>query len=112
VFTPRFASQVVLDTADRQHGLAEADQPGPGLPRAVVFRDSFAGAMVPFLSEAFGHVRFVYDHQPDPRLIEVEKPDVVILEMVERYVARSVDLTPPVEMLRRYPASFYAPPAR
>jgi hypothetical protein len=58
--------------------------------RAVVFRDSFATALVPFLAEDFSRIAFYWPrprkHQLplDPALIETEKPDIFIDEWVER----------------------------
>jgi hypothetical protein len=64
----------------------ERDDVGSGALRAVVFHDSFMRALHPFLSEHF--VRVVYDwrRQPDVRLIETERPDVVIHEVAERFL--------------------------
>jgi alginate O-acetyltransferase complex protein AlgJ len=54
------------------------------LPRAVVFRDSFAAHLVPFLSEGFQRVVYLWDYNFDHGLVEREHPNVVIQEMVER----------------------------
>ena len=61
--------------------------PEPTLPKAVVFHDSFGEYLKPFLSEHFQRVRY----EPLNRLtlleaevVEEEKPNAVILEMVER----------------------------
>jgi alginate O-acetyltransferase complex protein AlgJ len=56
----------------------------PGLPRAVVYRDSMAIPLIPMLAENFSRVVFVSGRGFDPALIERERPDVVIEEMVER----------------------------
>jgi hypothetical protein len=56
----------------------------PGLPRAVVLRDSMAIPLLPLLSENFSRVVYVSSRRLDPALILREKPDVVIEEMVER----------------------------
>jgi alginate O-acetyltransferase complex protein AlgJ len=56
----------------------------PGLPRAVVYRDSMAIPLIPLLSENFSRVVYVSSHKLDPAFILREKPDVVIEEMVER----------------------------
>ena len=56
----------------------------PGLPRAVVYRDSMAIPLIPLLAENFSRVVFVSGRRLDPALIELEKPDIVIEEMVER----------------------------
>jgi hypothetical protein len=57
-----------------------------GLPRAVAFCDSFTMAMMPLLSNHFHRVLYIWQHFPgfDTDLVERERPDVVIQEMVER----------------------------
>jgi alginate O-acetyltransferase complex protein AlgJ len=56
----------------------------PGLPRAVVLRDSMAIPLIPLLSENFSRVVYVSSRTLDREMIEWEKPDVVIEELVER----------------------------
>jgi alginate O-acetyltransferase complex protein AlgJ len=56
----------------------------PGLPRAVVYRDSMAISLIPMLAENFSRVVFVASRRLDRALIEREKPDIVIEELVER----------------------------
>jgi hypothetical protein len=62
--------------------------PDPSLPRAVVFRDSFANALVPYLAEDFSRVLFVWDRDVDPRVVAIEQPDVVVQEIVGRFLGR------------------------
>jgi hypothetical protein len=52
--------------------------------RLVMYRDSFAIPLIPLLSENFGRAVYVSSQRMDAALIEREKPDVVIEEMVER----------------------------
>jgi hypothetical protein len=56
----------------------------PGLPRAVVLRDSMAIALIPIMSENFARVVYVSSRALDRDVIEREKPDIVIEELVER----------------------------
>jgi len=56
----------------------------PDLPRAVILRDSMAIPLIPLLSENFSRVVYVSSRQLDRALIEREKPDIVIEELVER----------------------------
>jgi alginate O-acetyltransferase complex protein AlgJ len=60
------------------------EHPDPKLPRAVMFRDSFADLLIPLLSEHFQHIVFSWQYTLDRDVVEREKPDVVIQEMVER----------------------------
>jgi hypothetical protein len=54
------------------------------LPRAVMFRDSFADHLIPFLSEHFSRIIYIWDRDFDHGLVLREQPSVVIQEMVER----------------------------
>jgi len=56
----------------------------PGLPRAVVLRDSMAIPLIPLLSENLSRVVYVSSRALDLAMIEREKPDIVIEELVER----------------------------
>lgn len=68
---------------------------GPGLftaknmsgeANAVIFKDSFMEAMVPFISSSFSNVTYVWTYDFNESLIEEEMPEVVITEIVERNV--------------------------
>jgi hypothetical protein len=72
------------DGAASQPGIEVYTCDRPGLPRAVVYRDSMAIPLIPMLAENFSRMLFVSGIPFDPALIEREKPDVVIEEMVER----------------------------
>ena len=54
--------------------------------KAVVFRDSFCDFLVPFLGYNFQRIVFIWQRPWDMGVIEREKPDVVIDEMLERYL--------------------------
>jgi hypothetical protein len=62
------------------------EQANRALPRAVVFRDSFASALIPFLSEHFSRAVYLWQNNFDPATIEIEHPDVVIQEWVGRHL--------------------------
>ena len=59
-------------------------RPETALPTAVMFRDSFGTAMIPFLSEHFSRIVYYWQHIIDDDIIEKEKPDIVIQEIVDR----------------------------
>jgi hypothetical protein len=61
------------------------------LPKAVVFRDSASSWLLPFLSESFSRVVAVSSPHVYRELVESEKPDVVILEIIERYVHDAIE---------------------
>jgi hypothetical protein len=60
--------------------------PGSTLPRAIVYRDSFTDGLVPFLSEHFSHVLYVWQNDVDPDAALSEHADVVIQEIVGRHL--------------------------
>jgi hypothetical protein len=59
---------------------------GSSLPTAVIFRDSFASRLVPFLSEHFRRAVYLWQNDFDPQVIEQEHPDIVIQEIVGRHL--------------------------
>jgi alginate O-acetyltransferase complex protein AlgJ len=60
---------------------------GPAVgPRAVIFRDSFGSAMIPFLSEHFSRAVYLWQTNFDPGQVTLERPDVVIQEWVGRHL--------------------------
>jgi hypothetical protein len=72
------------------------EQDNPRLPRALVLRDSFGDALIPFLAENFRRTVYVWQDAPtfDRDLVVRECPDVVIQEMVERKLAFPDTLAP------------------
>ena len=85
--TPRRAR--VVEPARPSRALMDArvvtEQPGTR-PRAVIFRDSFGSAMIPFLSEHFSRAVYVWQNDLDPALVLQERPNVVIQEWVGRHL--------------------------
>jgi hypothetical protein len=68
------------------------ERAGAALPRAVLFRDSFAENLIPFLAEHFERMLCIWDKSFDPTIIEHERPSVVIQEMVERSLETELPL--------------------
>ena len=63
------------------------------LPKAVLFGDSFGVALAPLLADAFSQLHYYRSlgglssgRTPDLNVVRTEKPDVVILLAVERYL--------------------------
>ena len=57
---------------------------GIGNLKVLVFRDSFFSGMKQFMKEYFGEIVFVWHHDFNKEIIETEKPDIVIYEIIER----------------------------
>jgi alginate O-acetyltransferase complex protein AlgJ len=72
-------------------GRLVTSNPATSAPRAIVFRDSFGSGLIPFLSEHFSRVVYLWQNNVDPGVIAEEHPSVVIQEMVGR---RFSTLTP------------------
>lgn len=66
-------------------GLLVTEHTDRSLPRAVVFRDSFAGRLIPFLSEHFSRASYLWQNEFDFDAIQREQPDIVIQEFVARH---------------------------
>lgn len=71
-------------TAEVGRIVTETDD--PSLPRAVIFRDSFALRLVPFLSEHFSRAVYLWQDDFDADIVRREHPDVVIQEIVGRHL--------------------------
>ncbi|HIK08810.1 MAG TPA: hypothetical protein IGS52_00840 [Oscillatoriaceae cyanobacterium M33_DOE_052] len=65
------------------------------LPRAVMFHDSFALNLAPLIAEKFQRIVFLSEYEFDLQVIDKERPDVVIQEMVERQLMAPLPDNPP-----------------
>jgi alginate O-acetyltransferase complex protein AlgJ len=73
------------DAAD-EVGRLVTEIPGSHLPRAVIFRDSFASRLAPFLSEHFSRAVYLWQNDFDADVVAQEHPDIVIQEIVGRHL--------------------------
>lgn len=69
-----------------EDGRVVTEIPGSPLPRAVIFRDSFASRLGPLLSEHFSRAVYLWQNDFDADAVEREHPDVVIQEIVGRHL--------------------------
>ena len=74
------------EEASANVGRLVTEIPGSPLPRAVVFRDSFASRLAPFLSEHFSRVVYLWQNNFDADAVRRERPHVVIQEIVGRHL--------------------------
>jgi alginate O-acetyltransferase complex protein AlgJ len=65
-------------------GMAVTDLNDRALPRLVFYHDSFAIALAPMIGPNFRHIFWSFNYEVDPKVIESEKPDLVIDEFLER----------------------------
>ena len=79
---PAKATAVKSDYGDISIGYEVNDTT---LPKLLVFRDSFFSALIPFLTESFSRSVFLSQLFVDLSIVDKEKPNVVVLEFVERY---------------------------
>jgi hypothetical protein len=54
------------------------------LPKLLMFHDSYALSLRPFMAESFSRSAFVWNSPSYPE-IEKEKPDILVIEFVERF---------------------------
>jgi hypothetical protein len=73
-----------------EEGLLVTEHRDRSLPKAVIYRDSFAGRLIPYLSEHFSRASYLWQNEFDFEEIEREKPDVVIQEFVARHFVNYV----------------------
>jgi len=95
--TPRKPySYVNLTEAAARRGTRQFKRAGASLPRALVFRDSFLSAVIPYLADDFSHSTYIWSNWHSATdidsLIRTLNPDIVIEEMVERYLVPGIGL--------------------
>jgi hypothetical protein len=85
---PRYARVVepLQSRPNLEVGRLVTEQADPSRPRAVIFRDSFASALIPFLSEHFSRAVYLWQHNMAPDVVMAEQPRVVIQEWVGRHL--------------------------
>jgi len=76
---------------DRVHFVYRNPQ---GVGRMILFGDSFATYLVPFLAQHFAEVHRYVGEQFDGRVVAIHHPDIVVLETLESYSPRL--LLPPI----------------
>ena len=65
------------------------EAPDDSLPRALIIRDSFGFTFSDTLVEKFQRSTWLWTHDLDLRLLDREKPDIVIVEQTERFFSGS-----------------------
>ncbi len=80
------ALKVFHNRAYSRGAVAVFEQPNKDLPRAVMFRDSATSWLVPFLAESFSRLVLVSSTEVYFDLVEAEQPDIVVTEMIERFL--------------------------
>lgn len=76
----------------------ERNDDAPSQLRMVWFRDSYSNFLAPFLRRYFRFTELVSGHMVSPQTLGATKPDIVVLEVLERYLDRllnAADLIPP-----------------
>lgn len=86
----------VLEPTRKQQTRMVFEVDDPSLPKALILRDSFSEGYMPSLSEKFRRTVWLWTHELDLRDIEQEEPDIVIVEMTERFLSDA-----PPKLMRR-----------
>lgn len=86
LLSPRPVRTVVQNKLFARGALAVYETDRPDLPRAILFRDSFAVSMLPMLQQSFSRLVVVGSPSMHYDLVRAERPDVVIAETCERFL--------------------------
>jgi alginate O-acetyltransferase complex protein AlgJ len=74
----------IQDELKIRNSVFAVDNHNPSLPNVLLYRDSFAIALVPMLGPNFNRIVYAFHYTWDPDLIAQSKPDLVIDEFLER----------------------------
>lgn len=87
---------IKIETNDRLTDPFTIAKEGKALPRVVIFRDSFFAAIIPFFAEHFSVSRYIWSrwnsHTPMEDIITKYQPQIVIEEVLERYIKTDADI--------------------
>lgn len=100
---PKGATRARFDGDYGEPGTCVSEVAGAeGLPRVLMYRDSAAAFFIPFLAEHVARGVYVWDTSWgfSTELLERERPDVVVLEMVERRLMQAPPPAPRVAPAR------------
>jgi alginate O-acetyltransferase complex protein AlgJ len=75
----------LIDLSYRQSRRMVFEVPDPSLPKALIIRDSFAKMLSFCMAEKFRRSLWIWTHNLDLRAVDAEKPDIVIVELAERF---------------------------
>ena len=64
------------------------------LPKAIVYRDSFFNLIMPYFSENFRDCIYIWSREMSVEVIEKEKPDFVVYEMLETSIDKLLEDNP------------------
>jgi hypothetical protein len=67
-----------------------------GKGKLMIYKDSFTNALTPFLNNTFNEVMYVRDINLNTKLIESFKPDMIILEKIERNIINLSQIKSPL----------------
>lgn len=82
-----------IDTLSKKHDNLVFSNPAKDF-KLLMTRDSFSNAWISFFNESFRQTKYLtFNHKITPQLINQYKPDVVIIEIVERNLT---NLTKPI----------------
>lgn len=101
---PRKENQVYYENMPEFHLLSEATTDdyfdplvktqGSGAENAVIYRDSFSNALVPFMAGAFSQAAFTRGRPMNITTVSAEAASVVIVERAERFLTHDVGEPP------------------
>jgi hypothetical protein len=96
---PRRGNPRAVDADDMSDVVGGVDN--PTLPRAVVYRDSFTGGLIPLLTDHFRDIRYIWARLgADMRNAPDFKPDIVLQIMGDRALRMNIRYSPDIQQER------------
>lgn len=70
------------------------DHKNDSLPRLLMYRDSYTNLMLVYLSAHFSRSVYLWTHEYSAEVVEIEKPNVVVFEIVETHLDKLLESNP------------------
>ena len=86
ILTPKFELNTIEERGEK---LLKYSCPDSGnTTKVLVYRDSFGRELTQFLAGSFGTSTYIWNYKIDKETLLKEKPDLIIIEVVERSIER------------------------
>lgn len=95
-YAAQIAPSIAYPTYQSPHPAEIRTVPDSTLPKLLMNRDSYTNFLMPFLSEHFQRSIYLWTPLFNPEVIKEEKPDIVVSEMLERFIGDLALDNPPM----------------
>jgi hypothetical protein len=95
-YAAQAAPSIAYPTYESPHPAVILTVPDSTLPKLLMNRDSYTNFLIPFLSEHFQRSIYLWTPLFNPEVVKQERPDIMVTEMLERFIGDLAIDNPPM----------------